>query len=212
MATPREIQRALLARGIGVGPSGADGVIGPATRASIMVAIQRLPIVAVPPGEGMTTSSAGRAFLTDQEGLRLKAYRDSVGVWTIGVGHTSSAGAPRVTSGMTITRQQADEILSRDLKVFEKVVNDAVKVPLTQNQFDALVSLAFNIGGGAFSRSTLVKKLNRSDYLGAADAFLSWNKGGKPLRVIPGLTARRKRERTLFLRSPIRLVQVIEEE
>lgn len=145
----------------------------------------------------MKTSAAGRAAISRREGNELKAYKDSVGVLTIGVGHTSAAGAPKVTSGMKITPAQSDEILSRDLAKFETVVNSAVKVPLSQNQFDALVSLAFNIGGGAFRNSTLVKKLNKKDYAGAADSFLSWNRAGG--KVLAGLTNRRKDERKQFL-------------
>lgn len=145
----------------------------------------------------MQTSSAGRVAITQREGVVLTAYKDSVGILTIGVGHTSAAGKPTVTPGMKITKAEADEILSRDLATFEKAVNDAVKVSLNQNEFDALVSLAFNIGGGAFKKSTLVKRLNAGDRAGAANAFLMWNKaGGKTLQ---GLVNRRKAERLQFL-------------
>lgn len=145
----------------------------------------------------MKTSAAGRKALAQREGNKLTAYLDSVNVLTIGVGHTSRAGPPKVTKGMKITAAESDEILSRDLATFEKAVNDAVKVPLSQNEFDALVSLAFNIGGGAFKKSTLVRKLNAGDRSGAADAFRSWNKaGGKALK---GLTTRREAERKQFL-------------
>lgn len=145
----------------------------------------------------MKTSASGRAAITRREGNELRAYKDSVGVLTIGVGHTSMAGPPKVTSGMKITAKESDEILSRDLAKFEAAVNNAVKVPLSQNQFDALVSLAFNIGGGAFAKSTLVRKLNAKDYAGAADSFLSWNKAGG--KVLKGLTIRRQDERKQFL-------------
>lgn len=147
----------------------------------------------------MKTSAAGRAAITRREGNELKAYQDSVNVWTIGVGHTSMAGPPKVTAGLKITAAESDEILSRDLAKFEAAVDKAVKVPVTQNEFDALVSLAFNIGGGAFAKSTLVRKLNAGDRKGAADAFLSWNKaGGKTLK---GLTTRRQDERSQFLKN-----------
>lgn len=145
----------------------------------------------------MKTSAAGRAAIAQREGNKLKAYKDSVGIWTIGVGHTAAAGPPAPKAGMTITAAQSDEILARDIPKYEKPVNDAVKVPLTQNQFDALVSLAFNIGGGAFAKSTLVKKLNKRDYGGAAAAFMSWDKAGG--KRIPGLTTRRNAERKQFL-------------
>jgi len=145
----------------------------------------------------MKTSPSGRAAIARREGNKLKAYKDSVGVLTIGVGHTSAAGPPKVVSGMTITAQESDDILSRDLALFEKAVSSAVKVPLKQNEFDALVSLAFNIGAGAFSKSTLVKKLNAGDRAGAADQFLVWNKAGG--KVLKGLASRRADERKQFL-------------
>lgn len=133
------------------------------------------------------------------EGLRLVAYLDSVGVWTIGYGDTG----PDVVKGLTITKVQAEERLRKRLREFEGYINRAVKVKLTQNQFDALVSLVYNIGPTNFNASTLLRKLNASDYVGAADQFLVWNKGrvdGK-LVVINGLTNRRHEERELFLRS-----------
>ncbi|MCJ8053914.1 lysozyme [Shinella curvata] len=154
-------------------------------------------IVEAPAQSGLTTSPSGRKALTQREGNVLTAYQDSIGIWTIGVGHTSAAGLPSVAKGLKITAAESDEILSRDLKTFEAGVRAAVKVPLNQNEFDALVSLAFNIGVGAFSKSTLVKKLNAGDRAGAADQFLVWNKaGGKTLK---GLTTRRQAERKQFL-------------
>ena len=140
----------------------------------------------------MRTSASGRAAITRHEGLRLTAYPDPATggePWTVGVGHTSRAGPPKVTKGMKITRAQAEEILSRDLATFEAAVSKAVKVPLNQNEFDALVSLAFNIGAGAFAKSTLVKKLNagnrasgqtgqKTGGLGGLGGFLSGIFGG----------------------------------
>lgn len=124
----------------------------------------------------MRMSKAGRKTLTIREGVRLKAYRDSVGVWTIGVGHTSAAGPPKVVPGLTITAEECDEIFSRDLVQYEKAVESAIKVPITQTEFDALVSFCFNIGTGGFKRSTVAKRLNAGDRAGAAKAFLMWNK------------------------------------
>lgn len=150
----------------------------------------------------MKVSAAGRKAIAGHEGVRLKAYPDPATggePWTIGVGHTSAAGPPKVYKGLTITAAECDEILSRDLATFEAAVSKAVTAPLNQNQFDALVSLAFNIGAGAFARSTLVKKLNDRDYRGAADQFAVWNKAGG--RVMSGLVKRRADERALFLRS-----------
>lgn len=147
----------------------------------------------------MKTSAAGRAAIKQREGVVLSAYKDSVGILTIGVGHTSAAGPPTVYKGMKITAAQADEILSRDLAIFEKGVSQAVKVPLSQNEFDALVSFAFNVGVGAFQKSTLVKELNKGNRYGAANELLRWNKAGG--KVLKGLTNRRKAERDQFLDS-----------
>lgn len=145
----------------------------------------------------MQTSTAGRAAIARREGTKLVAYQDGGGVWTIGTGHTSAAGAPHVTAGMRITAAEADQILSRDLAATEAAVTKAVHVPLAQHEFDALVSLAFNIGAGAFALSTLVKKLNAGDRQGAADQFLVWDKDGG--KVIQGLVNRRRDERAQFL-------------
>lgn len=145
----------------------------------------------------MKTSAKGRALIEQREGVRLKAYLDSVGIWTIGVGHTSAAGPPHVVPGLVITKEQCDEILSRDLGKFEDAVEKAVIVTMADHEFDALVSLAFNIGGYAFAKSTLVRRLNARDRSGAANAFLSWNKAGG--KVLPGLTTRRQAERKQFL-------------
>ena len=149
----------------------------------------------------MKVSAAGRKAIAAHEGVRLKAYPDPATggePWTIGCGHTSAAGAPKVTKGMTITAEECDEILSRDLAVFERAVESAVKVQLNQNQFDALVSFTFNVGAGNLQESTLLRKLNAKDYRGAADQFGVWNKAAG--KVMKGLTSRRADERALFLR------------
>lgn len=149
----------------------------------------------------MKASETGKNLIKQREGVRLTAYTDGAGILTIGVGHTSAAGAPAVKKGMTITARESDEILARDLSVFEKAVNESVKVKLNQNEFDALVSLAFNIGGAAFKKSTLLKKLNAGDRKGAEDQFLVWNKitvnGAKVSSK--GLSTRREAERKQFL-------------
>lgn len=145
------------------------------------------------------TSANGRALIEQFEGLRLKAYKDIVGVWTIGYGHTSAAGAPTVTPGLTITSEQADAILARDLAATERKVNELVKVSLTQNEFDALVSLAYNIGVGNFAKSTLLRLLNQRNYGAAAQQFGRWTKArGKTLKA---LVTRRKKEATLFMKG-----------
>ncbi len=149
----------------------------------------------------MRTSAAGRKAIAQREGNKLVAYLDSVGIWTVGVGHTTAAGPPAVKKGTKITAAESDQILTRDLAAVEESINSLVKVPLTQSQFDALVSIVFNIGAPAFSKSTLLRKLNARDYQGAASQFLVWNKGtvnGKKV-AIAGLTARRKEEKAQFL-------------
>jgi lysozyme len=150
----------------------------------------------------MQTSPAGRAAIARREGNVLKAYLDSVGELTIGVGHTSAAGSPKVVKGQTITAAESDAILARDLASVEASVSSLVKVPLNQNEFDALVSLVFNIGAGGFKGSSVLRNLNAGNRAGAADAMLAWNKGivkGKKV-ALPGLTNRRQEERMQFLR------------
>lgn len=139
------------------------------------------------------TSIQGVAFIKQWEGLRLSAYKCPAGVWTIGYGHTKG-----VKPGDKITELTAVTFLRQDLIDFEQGVLKAVRVPLKQNQFDALVSLAFNIGVNAFKESTLVELLNRKDYQGAADQFPRWRRAGD--KVLPGLQARRKKERSMFLK------------
>ncbi|UWZ92563.1 lysozyme [[Pasteurella] aerogenes] len=144
----------------------------------------------------MKISERGINFIKSEEGERLTAYQDIVGVWTIGVGHTGYVDNKPVSKGMKISQDKSRELLLKDLRRFEKTINDSVKVPLKQNQYDALVSLAFNIGEGAFSRSTLVRKLNALDYKGASEQFLVWKNAGG--RVSKGLLGRRKREKVMF--------------
>jgi len=137
----------------------------------------------------------GLQLLKHFEGLRLTAYLDAVNVLTIGYGSTGG----HVQKGMQISEKEAEDLLKRDLVRFEKAVQDLVKVPLTEPQYDALVSLAFNIGTGAFASSTLLKKLNAKDYAGAANEILRWDKAGG--RTLEGLTRRRVAERDLFLKG-----------
>jgi lysozyme len=140
----------------------------------------------------MITSEHGLEAIEQFEGKRLKAYLDSVNIPTIGVGHTG----PDVYIGQTITEAECRALLREDVQEAEDSVNACVKVPLTQDQFDALVSFVFNVGGGAFKGSTLLKKLNAGDYEGAANQFQRWSKaGGKDL---PGLLKRRMAEANIF--------------
>ena len=147
--------------------------------------------------ESMSVSNKGVDLICEFEGKRLAAYDDGVGVWTIGFGTIKYPNGVRVKKGDTCTLEQAKEYMRHDLIEFEHTVNSSVKVPLNQNQFDALVSLAYNIGSSAFKSSTLVKKLNTGDYQGAADQFNVWiNAGGKRMQ---GLVNRRDKEKLLFL-------------
>ncbi|SNU14093.1 Lysozyme RrrD [Acinetobacter johnsonii] len=145
----------------------------------------------------MHISPSGIDLICNFEGKRLTAYDDGVGVWTIGFGTTVYPNGIKVKKGDTCTEAQAKTYMAHDLKKFEATVNKAVTVQLNQNQFDALVSLAYNIGTNAFSKSTLVKKLNANDIRGAADQFDVWvNAGGKRMQ---GLVNRRAKEKALFL-------------
>jgi lysozyme len=126
------------------------------------------------------------------EGLRLEAYKCPADVWTIGYGHTN-----KVKQGDVITEGEADILLALDVQEAERAVSSYVDVDINQNQFDALVSFVYNLGAGNFKSSTLLKKLNQGDYLGAANEFHRWNKaGGKVLR---GLVRRREAEANLFI-------------
>lgn len=147
--------------------------------------------------KGMKIDQAGINLIKGFEGFETRAYQDSVGIWTIGHGTIKYPNGKAVAKGDTCTAAQAVEYMVNDLKGFEAKVNEVVKVPLTQNQYNALVSLTYNIGQTAFANSTLARKLNAKDYAGAADQFLVWNKAGG--RVIQGLVNRRTAERNVFL-------------
>ena len=130
-------------------------------------------------------------FITKEEGFRNKAYKDSKGLLTIGVGHLIKASEKDLVTA-TLTDAQVKELLKSDLKWCSEAVESSVKVPLKQGQFDALYSLCFNIGETNFRKSTVVKRINENDLKGAADAILMWNKPAV-------LQKRRERERAMFL-------------
>lgn len=143
----------------------------------------------------MNTSDVGVALIKQFEGLRLTAYRDAVGILTVGYGHTG----PDVYFGQQITPAAADEMLRRDLKVAEQAVLEVVRAPITQGMFDALVSFAFNLGGQKLRTSGLMRYVNSRQYRAARDAFAAWcMAGGRPL---PGLQRRRAAEAELFDRD-----------
>lgn len=142
----------------------------------------------------MHVSEKGRAFIGQQEGLRLKAYRDSVGVLTIGYGHSNNSGLPpHIEPGMTISRAQADQILAADLVRYEEQVLREVKAPLTQCQFDALVSFTYNCGEGSL-RSVVT--MAHGGPLLFPTYMLHFNRAGG--RILPALVRRRKAEAAMF--------------
>ena len=148
----------------------------------------------------MNVSERGLDLIKSFEGCRLAAYPDPGSPdgepWTIGWGTTRG-----VRKGMTITQEEADLLLAEDVSAFERAVNRMVRVPLNQNQFDALVSFTYNVGPGAFGSSTLLRLLNEGDYEGAAGNFGRWVMGGSG-ETLPGLVRRRASERALFEEKP----------
>lgn len=148
---------------------------------------------AAPPqgGGANALSQNGLDLIKGFEGLRLSAYQDSAGVWTIGYGHTGN-----VRPGDRITQAQAEALLQKDTAWAQQAVRDQVKVPLSQGQFDALTSFTFNLGAGALEKSTLLKKLNAGDYAGAQAEFGKWVHAGG--QVLQGLVRRRAAEADLF--------------
>ena len=143
-------------------------------------------------GTVINISQRGLNKLKTEEGLRLQRYLDPIGLPTIGYGHLIKPGEDIPTE---ITFEKAEELLREDTQGAQNVIREFVKTPLNQNQYDALTSFVFNIGEGAFLKSTLLQKINRFDYQGAADELLRWKfADGQPI-----LLARRERERELFL-------------
>ena len=140
----------------------------------------------------MKTSQQGLELIKRFEGFSEKPYLCPAKVWTIGYGstHGISKNTPPVT------KEQAEELLRRDLREFEHDINEAVKVPLTQGQFDALVSLVYNIGSGAFRKSTLLRQLNQGKYDKVPYELARWNKAGG--KILPGITRRRAAEAALW--------------
>ncbi len=148
----------------------------------------------------MQTSEKGIKNIKNFEGCSLTAYPDpgtGGAPWTIGYGWTHPVDGKPIKPGVTIKQETADRLLKTGLVSYENDVLKMAKGKLTQGQFDALVSFAYNVGSRALSTSTLLKKLNDGDIKGAADEFLRWNKAGG--KVLNGLTRRREAERALFL-------------
>lgn len=150
-------------------------------------------------------SEDGIAVIKNFEGLRLNAYKDIAGIWTIGYGSTKYHDGKAVKQGDNLTNEiQAEALFKSTLQWYLGAVNTLVKVPITQNEFDALVSFTYNLGTGALQKSTLLRKLNALDYPGAAEQFLLWDKitdhvTGEKI-ASKTLAARRRQERELFLK------------
>ena len=160
----------------------------------------------------MKTSSAGVHMIATFEGFPNggRPYNDPVGLATVGYGHLiarrrvigSDSRAKWLADQQrpgALTHQEAERLLATDLASREAAALRLVKVHVSQHQFDAIVSLIYNIGEGGFAQSTVIRRLNAGDYAGAADAFMMWNKAGSPPRPFAGLTHRREVERACFL-------------
>lgn len=162
-----------------------DGIAGPKTLRALTAAQEPADIAMAPLRQSM--SAIGLEALIAREARRLTAYVDSVGIWTIGIGHTAAAGAPVPYRGLTITRAECDAIFARDIVQYEDAVRRAVSAPLADHQFDALTSICYNIGTGGLTKSTFVKLIN----VGAAaaqirSAILAWR---KPPEILSRRTA-----------------------
>ena len=139
----------------------------------------------------MKTGTKGIQLIKHFEGCELEAYKCAAGVWTIGYGHIKG-----VTPESVITQEQAEQMLVEELNEYEGYINDMVTTPLSQNQFDALVSWVYNLGGGNLKASTLLKVVNQGDFDGVPAQIMRWNKAGG--KVLEGLTRRRQAEADLF--------------
>jgi len=139
----------------------------------------------------MKTGTKGIELIKHFEGCELEAYKCAAGVWTIGYGHIKG-----VTSDSVITQEQAEQMLVEELNEYEGYINNMVTTPLSQNQFDALVSWVYNLGGGNLKASTLLKVVNSGEFDGVPAQIMRWNKAGG--KVLEGLTRRRQAEADLF--------------
>ena len=139
----------------------------------------------------MKISKEGIALIKKFEGCKLESYKCSAGVWTIGYGSTKL-----IIENMSITQEEAEKLLIKDIEVFEQEIEKAVEVPLHQHQYDALVSWTFNLGGANLNASTMLKVLNKGAYEDVPAQIKRWNKAGG--KVLEGLTRRRLAESLLF--------------
>ena len=139
----------------------------------------------------MNISEEGISLIKNYEGCRLEAYQDSVGIWTIGYGVIKG-----VKKGDQINQEEANHLLKEELPEYEGYINDMIKVPLEQCQFDALVCWVYNLGPNNLKDSTLLRILNDGDYDGVPEQIKRWNKAGG--KVLAGLVKRRAAEADLF--------------
>lgn len=194
-----ELQRIILSHH----PVDIDGLFGPATGKALGNMIENGQYI--PPQE---TNDDAIAILKSFEGngkpgKPFQAYICPTGHPTIGWGNTSSVSHQDVMGQKTITEDEAEQLLRKDLTVFEDAVRSSLRVPIGSNMFGACVLLAYNIGSSGFSKSTVLRKINERDFQAAAIAFEMWNKGrvdGR-MQIIHGLVRRRKAERELFKRD-----------
>lgn len=149
----------------------------------------------------MQMNEEGLALIRQFEGFRAQAYRDAVGVWTIGFGHTSMAGPPAVTRGMTVNQAEAETILARDVAQFAEALRKLITVELNDSQFSALVSFAYNVGIGNVRASSVLRAVNARDFGAVPRRLQLWTKAGG--RVLPGLVRRRAAEAALFATGPV---------
>lgn len=150
----------------------------------------------------LTTSPRGIAFIVGNEGKKYRAYKDTAGKWTTGVGHLIQANEKHLIKS-TLTEAQVMAMFDSDRKFAEDAVNYHVKTPLLQHQFDVLVGFVFHFGRGRFIASTLLRQINQNRHVLAADQLLRWNKeripGSKKYRVNKGLAKRAQRRRIMYL-------------
>jgi lysozyme len=142
-------------------------------------------------------NQAGLDLIKRWEGCKLKAYKDVAGVWTVGYGLTSRAGFIEVGPDTTLTQEEADYYLEKVVADFANKIRPMITAPINENQFSAFVSLAYNIGVGAFKKSSALKRFNAGEVSRVPDAMRMWKKAGG--KVVQGLINRRNAEVELFL-------------